>query len=79
MSGPYCTPVGRRYLEDVLETMRDLVDSLKFVGSFTLMPGPVVGELIELWHPHSVEVSLTGCSSHQPTNSSAICSFDCGR
>jgi phosphosulfolactate synthase (CoM biosynthesis protein A) len=38
--GPYYTPMGRRYLEDVLETMGDHIDSLKFAGgSFTLMPG----------------------------------------
>jgi phosphosulfolactate synthase (CoM biosynthesis protein A) len=37
--GPYYTPMGKRYLEDVLETMGDYVDSLKFAGgSFTLMP-----------------------------------------
>ncbi len=37
--GPYYTPVGRRYLEDVLETMGAYVDSLKFAGgSFALMP-----------------------------------------
>ena len=37
--GPYYTPMGRRYLEDVLETMGRYVDTLKFAGgSFTLMP-----------------------------------------
>ena len=37
--GPYYTPMGKRYLQDVLETMGDYVDSLKFAGgSFTLMP-----------------------------------------
>ena len=37
--GPYYTPVGRRYLEDVLETMGDYVDTLKYAGgSFALMP-----------------------------------------
>ena len=30
--GPYYTPMGKRYLEDVLETMGDYVDSLKFAG-----------------------------------------------
>ena len=37
--GPYYTPTGKRYLEDILETMGVYVDSLKFAGgSFTLMP-----------------------------------------
>ena len=30
--GPYYTPVGTRYLEDVLETMGAYVDSFKFAG-----------------------------------------------
>ena len=37
--GPYYSVVGRRYLEDLFETMGAYVDSLKFAGgSFTLMP-----------------------------------------
>ena len=37
--GPYYTPMGPRYLEDVLETMGAYVDALKFAGgSFRLMP-----------------------------------------
>jgi len=37
--GPYYTTLGRRALEDVLETMGEWVDALKFAGgSFTLMP-----------------------------------------
>ncbi len=31
--GPYYTPMGKRYLEDVLETMGVYVDSLKFVST----------------------------------------------
>jgi phosphosulfolactate synthase (CoM biosynthesis protein A) len=59
--GPYYTPMGKRYLEDVLETMGTYVDSLKFAGgSFSLMPGPVVRELIELCHTHDVAVSTGG-------------------
>ena len=43
--GPYYTPMGRRYLEDVLETMGVYVDALKFAGgSFSLMPRTVVKE-----------------------------------
>ena len=36
--GPYYSVVGRRYLEDLFETMSAYVDSLKFAGgSFTLL------------------------------------------
>ena len=39
--GPYYTPMGKRYLEDILETMGAYVDTLKFAGgSFALMPRP---------------------------------------
>jgi phosphosulfolactate synthase (CoM biosynthesis protein A) len=59
--GPYYTPMGKRYLQDVLETMGAYVDTLKFAGgSFCLMPRPVVKELIELCHDHDVMVSTGG-------------------
>ncbi len=59
--GPYYTPMGKRYLEDVLETMGAWVDSLKFAGgSFTLMPRGAVRELIETAHRHDVLVSTGG-------------------
>ncbi len=59
--GPYYTPMGKRYLEDVLETMSEYVDSLKFAGgSFTLMPRPVLVELLNLCHEHNVLVSTGG-------------------
>ena len=59
--GPYYTPMGKRYLEDVLETMSEHVDSLKFAGgSFTLMPRPVLVELLNLCHQHNVLVSTGG-------------------
>ncbi|MGH2675748.1 MAG: phosphosulfolactate synthase, partial [Actinomycetota bacterium] len=49
--GPYYTPMGTRYLEDVLETMGWYVDSLKFAGgSFTLMPRASVKGIIDLCH-----------------------------
>lgn len=58
---PYYTPMGKRYLEDVLETMGAYVDILKFAGgSFTLMPYRVVKELIDLCHAHEVLVSTGG-------------------
>src|SRR5436309_3594848 len=59
--GPYYTPMGKRYLEDILETMGRYVDSLKFAGgSFALMPRVAVRELIDLCHRHDVLVSTGG-------------------
>lgn len=59
--GPYYTPMGKRYLEDVLETMGAYVDSLKFAGgSFALMPRRALAELIELAHRYDVLVSTGG-------------------
>jgi phosphosulfolactate synthase (CoM biosynthesis protein A) len=59
--GPYYTPMGPRYLQDVLDTMGRYVDALKFAGgSFSLMPRRVVRELIEVCHAHDVAVSTGG-------------------
>ncbi|MBI2247686.1 MAG: phosphosulfolactate synthase [Armatimonadetes bacterium] len=59
--GPYYTPMGTRYLQDVLETMGAYVDSLKFAGgSFALMPRRAVKALIDLCHEHDVLVSTGG-------------------
>src|SRR5215472_10688413 len=59
--GPYYTPMGKRYLEDILETMGMYIDSLKFAGgSFALMPRAAVRELIDLCHRHDVLVSTGG-------------------
>jgi phosphosulfolactate synthase (CoM biosynthesis protein A) len=59
--GPYYTPMGPRYLQDVLDTMGDDIDILKFAGgSFALMPGKAVKELIDLCHTHQVLVSTGG-------------------
>jgi len=59
--GPYYTPMGRRYLEDILETMGEYVDSLKFAGgSFTLMHRDRLREIIELAHRYGVLVSTGG-------------------
>ena len=59
--GPYYTPMGKRYLEDVLETMGTYIDSLKFAGgSFALMPRTALTELIELAHRYDVLVSTGG-------------------
>jgi phosphosulfolactate synthase (CoM biosynthesis protein A) len=59
--GPYYTPMGPRYLQDVLETMGPYIDSLKFAGgSFALMPRRVVKALLDLCHAHDVRVSTGG-------------------
>ena len=59
--GPYYTFVGRRYLEDLFETMGAYADSLKFAGgSFTLMPKQAVCEIVDLCHKHDVLVSTGG-------------------
>jgi phosphosulfolactate synthase (CoM biosynthesis protein A) len=59
--GPYYTPMGKRYLEDILETMGAYVDSLKFAGgSFALMPPQALREIIEVAHRYNVLVSTGG-------------------
>ena len=59
--GPYYTPMGRHYLQDILETMGDYVDALKFAGgSFCLMPRAALKDLIDLCHAHDVLVSTGG-------------------
>jgi phosphosulfolactate synthase (CoM biosynthesis protein A) len=59
--GPYYAPMGKRYLEDILETMGMYVDSLKFAGgSFTLMPRSVVTGITDLCHRYNVLVSTGG-------------------
>jgi len=53
--------MGKRYLQDVLETMGAYVDALKFAGgSFSLMPAHAVKELIDLCHQYDVLVSTGG-------------------
>jgi len=59
--GPYYAPLGKRALQDILETMGPWVDTLKFAGgSFTLMPDRALEELIALCHEHGVLVSTGG-------------------
>ena len=63
--GTYDTPMGRRYLEDILETMGAYVDALKFAaGSFSLMPAKAVRGLLDLCHAHGVLVSTGGFIEH---------------
>ncbi len=70
--GPYYTPMGRRYLEDILDTMGDYVDALKYAGgSFALMPAARVSELNELCHSHDVLVSTGGFIEYVLTHGAA--------
>jgi phosphosulfolactate synthase (CoM biosynthesis protein A) len=63
--GPYYSVMGPRYLRDVLETMGEHVDALKFAGgSFTLMPERELAEIIEIAHDHEVLVSTGGFIEH---------------
>ena len=80
--GPYYSPMGPTYLEDLLKAMGEYVDSLKFAGgSFTMMPESVVRELIEIAHGHDVEVSTGGFIEYVLTNGNkaAIQYFDACR
>jgi phosphosulfolactate synthase (CoM biosynthesis protein A) len=73
--GPYYTPMGKRYLSDVLETMGDYVDILKFAaGSFSLMPRKALKELIDLCHSHNVMVDTGGFIEHVLTQGSGAVS-----
>lgn len=63
--GPYYAPMGKRYLEDILETMGTYVDVLKFAGgSFSLMPRKAIQELLDLCHHYNVMVSTGGFIEH---------------
>ena len=63
--GPYYSAMGPRYLRDVLETMGEHIDALKFAGgSFTLMPERVLRDIIETCHEHDVLVSTGGFIEH---------------
>jgi phosphosulfolactate synthase (CoM biosynthesis protein A) len=59
--GPYYTPLGPRALADILDTMGEWVDALKFAGgAFALMPRDALVTIIELCHQHKVRVSTGG-------------------
>ena len=59
--GPYYDVMGKRYLNDIMETMGEHVDALKFSGgSFSIMPKKAVTELIDIAHNHDALVSTGG-------------------
>src|SRR5437660_12877110 len=63
--GPYYSVMGPRYLKDVLQTMGEHVDALKFAGgSFTLMPERTPRESLQIAHDHDLLVSTGGFIVH---------------
>ncbi|KAL2265022.1 hypothetical protein VTJ83DRAFT_7532 [Remersonia thermophila] len=75
--GPYYSAMGRRYLQDVLETMGYFIDGLKFAGgSFSLFPEERLRELIDLAHEHGVYVSTGGWAEHILLQSSPSTAID---
>jgi phosphosulfolactate synthase (CoM biosynthesis protein A) len=70
--GPYYTPMGPRYLEDLFDTMGAWIDSLKWAGgSFALMPRRAVRAIIDLCHARQVRVSTGGFIEHVLTQGPA--------
>src|SRR6266487_3692209 len=59
--GPYYTVMGENYLHDILETMGQYIDSLKFAGgSFTLVQPKALENIIKMAHDYNVLVSTGG-------------------
>lgn len=59
--GPYYSVMGTRYLSDILETVGEFVDGLKYAGgSFSLMPRDEVKKINDLAHKYDVYVSTGG-------------------
>jgi phosphosulfolactate synthase (CoM biosynthesis protein A) len=53
--------MGKHYLQDILDTMGEYIDSLKFAGgSFVLMNSKALKEIIDTAHAHQVLVSAGG-------------------
>lgn len=59
--GPYYTMMGKNYLQDILNTMAEYIDSLKFAGgSFSIISKQSLQDIIELCHKNEVLVSTGG-------------------
>jgi len=70
--GPYYSVMGAHYLADVLDTMGEHVDALKFAGgSFTLMPERALRAILDSAHEHDVLVSTGGFIEHVLTQGPA--------
>jgi phosphosulfolactate synthase (CoM biosynthesis protein A) len=75
--GPYYTVLGKRYLEDVFETMGEYIDALKFAGgSFALIPRKALIDIVELCHRYDTLVSTGGFIEYVLTQGSdAVSSY----
>lgn len=59
--GPYYNVMGERYLRDIMETMGEHVDIIKFAGgSFSLMPEDQLINFINICHEYGVKVDTGG-------------------
>ncbi len=59
--GPYYSVMGKRYFQDILETVGEYVDSVKFAGgAFSIMPKKSVQEITDLCHHYNALVSTGG-------------------
>ncbi len=59
--GPYYNVMGERYLRDIMETMGEHVDIIKFAGgSFSLMPEDQLIQFINICHEYGVKVDTGG-------------------
>ncbi|KAJ5122825.1 uncharacterized protein N7443_002924 [Penicillium atrosanguineum] len=75
--GPYYSVMGKRYLSDVLETMGNHVDGLKFAGgSFALFERNSLREITDLAHEYGVYVSTGGWAEHLLTHPDPNTVFD---
>ena len=70
--GPYYTPVGPTYLQDLLDAMSPAIDSFKFGGgSFAVIRRDTVKSLIDICHRHDVTVSTGGFVEYVLTQGTA--------
>jgi phosphosulfolactate synthase (CoM biosynthesis protein A) len=57
----YYSPFGYNYFQDLLATVGEYIDSIKFAGgSFTMMPPDEIKRIIDLAHENDVLVSTGG-------------------
>lgn len=59
--GAYYSVMGERYLRDILETMGEYIDALKFAGgAFTIYPEDKLKNILDIAHEYNVKVSTGG-------------------
>ncbi|KAF5130061.1 Protein HEAT-STRESS-ASSOCIATED 32 [Metarhizium anisopliae] len=75
--GPYYSVMGKRYLQDVFDTMSHQVDGVKFAGgSFSLFHEDKLRELIQIAHENDAYVSTGGWIEHVLTQSDPTVAVD---